>query len=191
MKSGIILAAALFLSLSSIAQSKPVTPAKKHTASSVTRNTWSYETSKDEFEGTSMKIASIVAINTPDLGFPYHKVSLTLAFRDDSKEGLDAVMFLSGGIMDCENYRGFCEIDVKIDDKEPFGVAGSLASGNRGHFFIGSGDSVTLLRAIKESKKMVVRVPIYGHYNQDFTFNSAGITWEASHPTIDDTSGAQ
>lgn len=134
-------------------------------------NTWKYDSSTNNM-GDKYLYAEIDANEKVYMEFPYNGGSTgTLLIRN--KNGKKEAMFLiDKGQIDTD-YDG-TYIRVKFDDQTPqkWSMSGSADNSSDILFFE---NASSLIKKVKESKKVVLEVPFFQNGNQQFVFNTENL----------------
>jgi hypothetical protein len=143
-------------------------------ASSATQG-WQYENKTDQMRGSTSKIASVDALQTLSLAFPYGDTIPTLNIRQDPKFGFDIYLTSKGQPL-CRSYENET-VSVKFDNGPvQEWRCNEAADGSAGVVFFQNARN--LLGKIKSSEKMAVEVNYYDNGRQQFTFPVKGLDWK-------------
>ena len=143
--------------------------------------TWEYSSEKDELRGITIDSASVASLNTHNLGFPYENtlggIKITsLDYADGKKIG--PVFLFTTALVNCSDkdlqYKG-CVINVKFDDRPAEEVIVTKLDDSRGLSVSVNEDG--FIQSIRQSKKLIVELPMsQGGYKQ-FNFNVENFQW--------------
>lgn len=160
---------------SSSAETTNTSPTETKTSSQpeTSQNTWKYDSSINNM-GDKYLYAEVDANEKVYMEFPYNGGSTgTLLIRN--KNGKKEAMFLiDKGQIDTD-YDG-TYIRVKFDDQAPqkWSMSGSADNSSDILFFE---NATSLIKKVKESKKVVLEVPFFQNGNQQFVFNTENLNF--------------
>ena len=142
---------------------------------------WEYSSEKDEMRGIKVDFASVASLNVQNLGFPYEntlggiKIS-SVEYADGKKIG--PVYLFTTALVNCADkdlqYKG-CVINVKFDDRPAEEVIVSKLENSSGVSVSVNEDG--FIQSIRQSKKLIIELPMsQGGYKQ-FNFNVENFKW--------------
>ncbi len=136
---------------------------------------WQYQIDEDKMRGVKKLFAMIESTNTLQLGFPYNDSKMAIMIRKNNKE-TDVLISVKGQIV-CHSYSERCYLDVKADDnkivKYDFNEA---AHGTSKTVFIEK--EKEFIKMLKNSKKLIIEVPLFNHGRAQYDFDVSGLKWE-------------
>lgn len=135
---------------------------------------WNCAVRKDEMRGSTSKTASISAMEELHLAPPYGDTTPELRIRSDPKFGFN-ILITSEGQPLCRSYSNET-LSVKFDNGpvREWSCNGA-ADGSPGVVFFNREGS--LLKAIKDAKRMTVEISYYDNGREQMTFPVAGLKW--------------
>jgi hypothetical protein len=135
---------------------------------------WEYENDVDQMRGTSTVEATVTSNNTVDLQFPYGEVQGRLWVR---KRGgsLDAAFEVEKGQILCNSFDESV-VSIKFDSGpiQKFRCTDASDGSNNVAFLLPAG---RFLSEVKKSKRAIVEAEFFQQGRQQFTFDTAGLTW--------------
>lgn len=137
---------------------------------------WAYSEDKDSMRGTTTRYGSIDSENQVDLQFPYGTVRGTLTIRQRAEDGLQVLFSVEKGQVLCNSFTN-TTVSMKFDDGpiQSFRCTGA-ADGSTETAFLQSPQRV--LAALKKAKRAIVEAQFFQQGRQQFTFETAGLTWK-------------
>jgi hypothetical protein len=140
---------------------------------------WQYIEKMDEMRNKMTYVAYKFSSNSVDLPAPYEKdTQASIAIRRHSQFG-DGVLFnLHGGHFKCNRV---CNIAIKFDSDKVENYSFLKLPDNPGVLFLFEKDDNkfnNFVLKLKESKKLIVELPIYSVGKKQFTFNTEGLKWK-------------
>ena len=132
-----------------------------------TNSDWKYTSNVDEMTNNKRYFATISSDPTDD------NMVATLIIRYKEKEN-DAMLSIEHGVFNMTIYGIIAYIKFDDGKIEKFNCAGS-ASNNYGLIFF---PAKRFIKALKTSKKMLIKIELYNKGEETFRFNTEGIVWE-------------
>lgn len=134
---------------------------------------WEYDSTTDKM-GSTTQIARVLANDLVNLEFPYNGGSQAKILIRKESGPTEILFVIDKGQIDTDIDGTY--IKIKFDDESPKKWSMSTSSdGSRDVLFFNN--EISLLKKIKESKKIVLEIPFYQNGNQQFVFNTADLKW--------------
>lgn len=153
------------------------------TTTPVAESKWEYSNDTDQMRGTTSAQASVTSDNTVDLQFPYGEVSGQLWLR---KRGgsLDAAFEVEKGQILCQSFED-SYVSIKFDNGsvQKFRCTDASDGSNNVAFLLPAG---RFLSEVKKSKQTIVEAEFFQQGRQQFTFDTAGLSWPPKAQSSDD-----
>ena len=139
-----------------------------------TATNWEYRNDTDQMRGTSTEEATVTSNNTVDLQFPYGEVRGQLWVRKRGAS-LDAAFEVEKGQVLCNSFSESI-VSIKFDSGavQKFRCTDASDGSNNVAFLLPAG---RFLSEVKKSKRAIVEAEFFQQGRQQFTFDTAGLTW--------------
>lgn len=136
-------------------------------------NNWKYHQSIDKMTSKPTKFAEIMSNESLDLKFPYDGVNYgQLTLRN--KDGLNIYLGIDKGQISGGYDNNF--IMVRFDEEKPIKFSyNEPQDGSSNFIFIDN--EVKFLSKLKNSKKVLISLPLYNDGNQILEFNTVDLKW--------------
>ncbi len=138
-------------------------------------NGWQYSTNVDDLSGKEVYNAAIRSSNFQSFDFPYNGQTYgTLILRKHPRYGKDIIFQIDRGQILCHTYDS-CPFTLRFDEGSPIKMTGNPSEDN-------SSDTAflpynRLFHKIKNSKKLVIGIPIYQEGVPTFVFDTKNLEW--------------
>jgi hypothetical protein len=138
---------------------------------------WRYGSSKDAMRGKTTQYACADANNELEFAFPYSCGSRgQLCLRRSPKFGNDVYLSINHGQFMCASYIG-CRVRVRFDGGSIITMPASAAGdGSTNLIFIRS--YRTVVRSLRNSKRVIVEAAFYQEGEQQLVFDVNGLKWD-------------
>jgi hypothetical protein len=137
---------------------------------------WQYSGNKDEMRGAESRYASLEALNTIRLDFPYGEQRGRILVRQSAKSGFDILVGVPSGQIMCNSFSD-SHINVKFDGGPIQRYGCSDASDGTSNMVFIQG-AKRFLGELKKSKRAIVEVEFFHNGVEQMTFNTANLKWE-------------
>lgn len=134
---------------------------------------WEYSTKRDEMRNLETKRALLMSNNTANFSFPYSGGSQLGLWLQKSSANDQVIYFeVTRGQIVCHE----CSLAVKFDDDKVEHFRG-MNSDDGDSRFIGIVRDKDFLSRLRKAKKLMVEIRFYQEGDRQFSFDTAGLTW--------------
>jgi hypothetical protein len=175
--------ALLYTMLSGVARKETSVPASQSTTAQSTPATetpsvsWGYSTVKDEMTSAPIAYATAKSLNKENLHWPYGPgIGATLTLRKHPRHGKDVLVSIDKGQILCRSYES-CTIVIRFDDRAPSKYS-AIAPNDGSTTIVFIQNYTKFVAALKQSKKVLIELPLYQDGNRSWEFNVDGLSWQ-------------
>lgn len=135
---------------------------------------WVYEQSDDRMRGAKNRRASVDAVESITLPFPYGESVPTLNIREDAKYGFNIYLRANGQFL-CRSYQDDT-LSVKFDSR-PIREWSCAEADGGGSEIVFINRERAFLAELKKASEVTIEAPMYEAGRQQMTFKVAGLKW--------------
>jgi DNA-directed RNA polymerase subunit RPC12/RpoP len=138
---------------------------------------WHYSTSKDDMTTKDISFAEAKSLNKEDLHWPYGPgIAATLTLRKHPRSGKNVYVSLDKGQILCRSYES-CTITIRFDDR-PAAKFSAIGPSDGSTEMVFIQNYAKFFAELKQSKKLLVELPMYQDGNRSWQFTVSGLSWQ-------------
>jgi len=138
---------------------------------------WQYFTVTDDMTSKTIAFAESKSLNKENLHWPYGRnIGATLTLRKHPRHGKSVYVTLDKGQILCRSYES-CTVSIRFDDRPPHQYSAiGPSDGSTEVVFIQN--HTRFVTALKQSKKVLIELPMYQDGNRSWQFNVDDLSWQ-------------
>jgi len=126
--------------------------------------------------GKNIAFAKATSLNREDLHWPYGPgIAATLTLRKHPRSGKNAYVSLDKGQILCRSYES-CPIMIRFDDR-PAERYSAIAPSDGSTEIVFIQNYAKFFSQLKQSKKVLIELPMYQDGNRSWQFKVNGLSW--------------